>query len=281
MHITAQNLPDAWFQSLYSLVDYHEETGQFKNSYLYTIQQGSNAGSRRLEFPYIMIEVENPLDEPILPYFPEGMNLPPVASMEYVYDYFTQYLMSPDVAINETYTYGSRICQEVHNDITQLDLLVSRLADHPMSNQLILQIAEPNDIILTDPPCLRQIQFKVIEDRLDFHIVFRSNHLWNGFPVNMASLALLMKYTLLYVPELNAGKFVYFSGGLHLYEHDFAQAAVRLFKPDIPFGEAECCEERTLKDLLEDMGIQKKNYSCSSSASPSRSLIIPEKEGGK
>lgn len=279
MYIIAQNLPDAWFQSLYSLVDYHEETGQFKNSYLYTIQQGSYAGNRRLEFPFITIEVTNPLDEPLLPYFPEGMNLPPVASMEYVYDYFTNYLMSSFIPKNTEYTYGSRICHPIREEVTQLDLLISRLADHPMSNQLVLQIADPTDIVLADPPCMRQIQFKVVDNRLDFHIVFRSNHLWNGFPVNLAALALLMKYTLLYVPELNPGKFIYFGGGLHLYEHDFAQAAVRLFKPDIPFGDAECCEERTLKNLLEDMGIQKKSFnSCSSSNSPSRTLIMPEKE---
>jgi thymidylate synthase len=259
MYIKAQNLPDAWFQALYNLVDYDENTGQFKNSYLYTIQQGSYAGNRRLEFPFVIIEIQNPLDEPLLPYFPEGMKLPPVADMEYVYDYFTNYLMSPHIPSNTEYTYGSRICTPVREGVTQLDLLISRLQDHPRSNQLVLQIADPHDILLTDAPCLRSVSFKVVEDRLDFHIHMRSNHIWNGFPVNLASIALLMKYTLLYVPDLHAGKFIYFCSGLHLYEHDFDLAAVRLFKPDIPFGDAECCEERTLKNLLEDMGIQKKN----------------------
>jgi sulfur carrier protein ThiS len=36
---------------------------------------------------------------------------------------------------------------------------------------------------------------------------------------------------------------------------DFNQAAIRLFKSDLPFGEAENCKERTLKNLLDDMGI--------------------------
>jgi thymidylate synthase len=154
-----------------------------------------------------------------------------------------------------SYTYGSRIGTPITTTFSQLDLLIHRLKDHPHSNQLVLQIAEPLDVQLEDPPCLRQVQFKVVGDRLDFHIVFRSNHLWNGFPVNMASLALLMQFILIYVPDLRPGKFIYFSGGLHLYEHDFDQAAARLFKTDIPFGEAEECEERILKDLLDDMGI--------------------------
>jgi len=255
MHILAQNLPDAWFQALYSIVDTKDDSNEFKNSYLYTVQQGSYAGQRRLEFPEMLMEIEHPLSEPLLPYFPEGMNLPPVADMEYVFDYFTNYLMDSHVPPNTAYTYGSRICTPVREDVTQLDLLISRLQDHPRSNQLILQIAEPMDIKLTDPPCFRALQMKVVEDRLDFHIVFRSNHLWCGFPVNLAAIALLMKYTLLYVPDLKPGKFIYFSSGLHLYEHDFDLAAIRLFKSDLPFGEAENCDERTLKNLLEDIGI--------------------------
>lgn len=256
MHIIAQNLPDAWFQALYSLVDTDEASGEFKNSYLYTIQQGSYAGKRRLEFPEMFMEIKNPLDEPLLPYFPEGMNLPPVADMNYVFEYFTNYLMDSFVPPNTSYTYGSRIAMPIKGDVNQIDLLISRLQDHPRSNQLVLQIAEPMDIKLTDPPCLRQIQFKVVDDRLDFHIVFRSNHLWNGFPVNLASIALMMKYVLTYTPELRPGKFIYYCGGLHLYEHDFDLAAIRLFKTDLPFGKEEVCEERTLKDLLEDMGIK-------------------------
>jgi len=255
MYIKAQNLPDAWFQSLYSIVDTEENSNKFKNSYLYTIQQGSYAGQRRLEFPEVIIEITNPLDEPLLPYFPEGMNLPPVASMEYVYDYFTNYLMNSYAPPNTEYTYGSRINMPIRKDVNQLDLLVSRLQDHPRSNQLVLQIAAPEDIQLTEAPCLRAIQFKVVDNRLNFHIVMRSNHLWNGFPVNLASIALLMKYILLYTPDLRSGKFIYFCSGLHLYEHDFNLAAIRLFKSNIPFGEAENCEERTLKNLLDDMGI--------------------------
>jgi len=173
MHIIAQNLPDAWFQALYSMVDTEEGTNTFKNSYLYTVQQGSYAGQRRLEFPELFMTIEHPLDEPLLPYFPEGMTLPPVADMGYVYEYFTNYLMDSHIPKNTIYTYGSRICTPIREDVTQLDLLISRLQDHPRSNQLILQIAEPMDIQLTDPPCLRSISFKVVDDRLDFHIYFR------------------------------------------------------------------------------------------------------------
>ena len=49
--IEARDLPDAWFQSVYRLL----ETG-----YEYTIDRGSFRGQRRLEFDYITIHIKFP-----------------------------------------------------------------------------------------------------------------------------------------------------------------------------------------------------------------------------
>jgi len=253
MFIQAQTLPDAWFQALYNLCDYEKETGEFKNAVLYPVQQGSFQGSRRLEFPNIMIEIKYPQAEPLLPFFPEHLNLPPTSDMEYVYGYFTNYLMTREILDNSVYTYGSRINKLVTEKTQQMDLLIERLIDHPHSNQLVLQIAEPDDVLLEDPPCLRQIQFKVINNTLELHITFRSNDLWCGFPANMASLALLQKYISMCCPDLKPGRFVYYSSGLHLYEHNFDTANIRLAK-DVPYGDPEEYKEgKTIKEIMDGM----------------------------
>jgi len=85
---------------------------------------------------------------------------------------------------------------------------------------------------LDSPPCLRSLQYKVIDGELNFHIYFRSNDLWNGFPVNMAAIAMLMKYSCADA-KLKPGKFIYFSGGLHIYDHCFDLAKVRLYRENL------------------------------------------------
>lgn len=239
MYIKTKNLPDAWFQAVYNLIDYNEQ-GELKNGNLYRIDQGSYEQSWRLEYPFVAIEVEYPLSQPLLPDFPPHTGLPPVADMDYVYEYFYDYIMSDRVPENTAYTYGSRIQQvlytemnavTVHGKVTQLDYLIERLNAHPKSNQLVLQIARPEDIMLVDPPCLRSVALKVIDGCIDLHIYFRSNDLWGGFPVNLAALALFLNFLTLMTPY-KEGKFYYFCSGLHIYHHNFEYAAQRCQKPD-------------------------------------------------
>jgi len=140
-------------------------------------------------------------------------------------------------------TYGSRICKKILGSKTQLQILIERLIFHPHSNQLILQIAEPEDILLNDAPCMRSCQLKVIDNRLDLHVLFRSNSLFSAFPVNMASMALLMEYILTYCENLIPGKIIYFGSGLHLYEHDFDLVKTRLCRPDLDLHKRTKLEE--------------------------------------
>ena len=268
LNIKATTIPDAWYQALYNLCEYDEENGKFKNATLYQIQKGSFEDSWRLEFPFITIEITNPLSRPFIPDTPPDMlGLPPIADMQYIYTYFADYIMNPIIPANEIYSYGNRICMPLieHSNyqdgyMSQLDILIDRLFKTPYSNQLILQIAEPKDILLVHSPCYRSCQFKVIDGRLDFHILFRSNDLYNAFCVNMGSMALLMDYilyidTLKELPSLNQsdiiapldprdfkfqkshtflpGKIIYIGSGLHLYESSFQAAAMRLRRPEL------------------------------------------------
>lgn len=236
MYIKAKTIPDAWFQALYNLIDYDEDR-KLKNGVLYQIDQGSYEQSWRLEYPFVAIEIDHPLEKPLLPDLPPHTNLPPIADMAYVYQYFIEYFMGTEIPPNTAYSYGTRINQilrwnEVRDyNMPQLDILIERLKEHPHSNQLILQIAEPSDLLLVDPPCLRSIALKVIDGDIDLHVYFRSNDLWSGFPVNLACMSLFLKY-LTVMAEYGSGKIYYFSSGLHLYHHNFEHAAIRCQKPE-------------------------------------------------
>jgi thymidylate synthase len=234
MYIQAKTLPDAWFQAVYNLIDYDEELN-LKNGILYRIDQGSYEESWRLEYPFVAIEIEHPLDKPQLPDFPPHTGLPPIADMTYVYQYFIEYFMGAEVPPNTAYTYGSRINKVLfknkarNHNMTQLEYLIERLNEHPRSNQLVLQVAEPDDLTLDDPPCLRSIALKVIDRDIDLHVYFRSNDLWAGFPLNTACLSMFLKY-LTVMTEFGAGKIYYFCSGLHIYHHNFEHAAIRCQK---------------------------------------------------
>ena len=233
MYLKAKTLPDAWFQAVWNLLEWDDLTNKPKYGNLYKIDQGSYEGTYRLEYPFITIEIEQPTSEPLLPENPENSPLPPVATMEYVYEYFNAYFMVPSCSKKEKYTYGSRINKIVKDGLPQLDYVLDKMEQYPHSNQLVLQIAEIKDVLLDDPPCMREIILKIIENRLDIHALFRSNDLVNGFPINLAAISLLMKYIHVMYPQFKCGKLIYFGSGLHIYDHAFEYVCTRCYKLDI------------------------------------------------
>ncbi len=69
-HITARDLPDAWFQCVYHI---------FEKGFEYTIDRGSFKGQKRLEYDYIVIHITHPGTRPLIPDIPPGTmsHLPP------------------------------------------------------------------------------------------------------------------------------------------------------------------------------------------------------------
>ncbi len=251
----ATTLPDAWFQLVYALV-----RGDVPRN-VYTIDKGSYVGQQRLEFPYITVQIDNPGAEPTIPFMPEGSNLPPpVEDMDYVRDYFARYLMSTEVADNETYIYGTWLAPGVERVIEQLK-------DSPGNNQAAISIGgwgpEPNATINTltetatgkilgqnglcndtdnyidpatnqrDPACLRLVDFRYDQDNTVHMVVyFRSWDLWGGFPANLAGLQLVKEYVAEAIGAKD-GKIIASSKGLHIYDHCLDIAAQRLNMPSV------------------------------------------------
>jgi len=226
--IEARDLPDAWFQCIYRIFEddrVHE----------YEVERGSFRGVKRREFDLVMVHIAHPGVRPLIPDIPAELAIPQPTSMDYVEDYL-QYLMTDRKRENEVYTYGERLTNpKVSIRGTEFSFGVNpvkevidiyRKKTHG-TNQAIMEVVMPQDILLEDPPCLRLIDTRVADDRLHFVLYFRSWDLWAGFPSNLAAIQLLKEYMCQEI-GVGDGSMVAVSKGLHLYEYAFGLALRRL-----------------------------------------------------
>jgi len=98
-YIKARDLGDAWFQCLFKML----EEGS-----VHKIDRGSFAGQKRLEFDFIVLQIEHPGTRPLLPQIEAHHSIPNPVADDYLDDYLP-YLMTGDVSPEESYTYGQRM----------------------------------------------------------------------------------------------------------------------------------------------------------------------------
>jgi thymidylate synthase len=256
--IQARDLGDAWFQCLYRILD---------EGYMFTIDRGSYAGQKRLEFDFATIHIKFPGTRPLLPQIEAHHSIPNPVADDYLDDYVS-YLMTGELKKGESYTYGQRMNQskilsenspiwmkdrdewknillqdnEVFNDkkiiirelsktgaisgwfLNQVELLIWTYKNKGYrNNQMILQVAEPTDMLLQDPPCLRHIDTRIQDGKLHFYPYFRSWDLWGGFPANLGGIQLMKEYVASEI-GVEDGEIIATSKGLHLYDHCFELA---------------------------------------------------------
>ena len=236
--IKAWDIPDAWFQAVFKLL----EVG-----FDYTIEHGSYVGQKRLEYDYITVVIQEPQKRPFEPKLNPTIGIPDPVQPGYIDDY-VPYLMTPAKQPNEDYTYGERLCSgwtykkkvismytEVstfvekifweRSGVNQIEHFIELLRNTPNTNQAIMQVGEPTDCLLVDPPCLRHIDMRVKDGKLVFFIYFRSWDLWGGFPANLGAIVLLQEYMAAEI-GIDPGPFVCASKGLHLYKYVWELAEV-------------------------------------------------------
>jgi thymidylate synthase len=249
--IQARDLGDAWFQCLYRILD---------EGYMFTIDRGSYAGQKRLEFDFATIHIKFPGTRPLLPQIEAHHNIPNPVADDYLDDYVS-YLMTGEIKPGESYTYGQRMNKfEVNTNwvlrydkpeykeilikdeevwqtfydrekriwnsyfLSQVELLIWTYKNKGYrNNQMILQVAEPTDMLLQDPPCLRHIDTRIQDGKLHFYPYFRSWDLWGGFPANLGGIQLLKEYVASEI-GVEDGEIIATSKGLHLYDHCFELA---------------------------------------------------------
>jgi thymidylate synthase len=102
------------------------------------------------------------------------------------------------------------------------------------NNQMVLQVAQPTDMLLQDPPCLRHIDTRIQDGKLHFFPYFRSWSLWGGLPANLAAIELMKQYVAAEIGVEN-GEIIASSKGLHLYDYEFDLGKMISMKQDIDF----------------------------------------------
>jgi thymidylate synthase len=206
--LEAFGLGDAWYTILRELC---------LHGSIYKIDRGSFVGQQRLELDFLAMTIKEPSLE-MVPIMPSGSGIPPVTDWNTIQDYLC-YLMTDAKQVNEQYTYGERIAP-------QIPVVIEMLRSTPYTNQACMEIGQPSDIILPDPPCLRVVKFKVREGALHMTTYWRSWDLWGAFPTNMGGLQLMKQYIADEV-GVRDGNIYLVSDGLHLYSHCFELAEKR------------------------------------------------------
>ena len=208
--IEARDLCEAWFLCLRTTLEEGHD---------YVIERGSYAGQRRKETGLMVVRVEYPGTRPLIPDVPQGVPAP--STMEYVESYLP-YLMTAHRKEGEQYTYGQYLEPQIAEVIRMYQ------EEGFNTNQAFMAVGDMQSIYLSDPPCLRMIDTRVLDGKLSFVCYFRSWDLWAGFPSNLAAIQLLKEYM---ASEIGAedGDLLAVSKGLHLYEYswELARAVVR------------------------------------------------------
>ncbi len=229
--LIAKTISDAWFQLIYNLFD---------RAYPQYIQRGSFENEQyRLQYPGIAVFIEHPSSD-IVPHIPPGLNIPAPTTMEYIEEYFANYLMNPEPCEGETYTYASRIHHPMPKGGSQLARVIDMLRNTPLTNQAVIEIAHPEDLDTCygkdgklDPPCLRLLDFKVIPSADDLLLTvtayFRSWDLWAGFPTNLGGIELLKQF-IASETSLKSGPMYAYSAGAHIYGYQEEIARLRTMR---------------------------------------------------
>ncbi|MCL0046531.1 thymidylate synthase [Dehalococcoidales bacterium] len=203
--IEARDLAEAWFLCLRKTLTEGVE---------YRIERGSYAGQHRKELDFVVVQVRSPGTRPLIPDVPPG--IPPPSTMEYVESYLP-YLMTAHKGEEEQYTYG----QYLENQIPQVIRMYKE--DGYNTNQAFMAVGDKDSIFLSDPPCLRAIDTRIRDNKLNFIVYFRSWDLWAGFPSNLAAIQLLKEYMASEI-GVDDGELIALSKGLHLYQYSWELA---------------------------------------------------------
>lgn len=265
-HIEARDLGDAWFQALFRIleegtvfkIDRGSYAGQKRLEFDWVTIHIKRPGDRPL-LPQIEAHhnIPNPvadeyLDE-YLPYLMTG-NLEPGESYTYG-SRMTKAVVDPrwtddwnsadyrDILIQDEEAWKKvEEANEVYKDhginfiyeyLSQLDLLIWTYKNKGYrNNQMILQVGEPTDMLLQDPPCLRHIDTRIQDGKLHFYPYFRSWDLWGGLPANLGGIQLMKEYVASEI-GVEDGEIIATSKGLHLYDYSFDLAKCLRMRDDM------------------------------------------------
>lgn len=233
--ILAKDLNDLWFESIKACFN----PLQAKK---YKIDEGSFVGQNRYQLYSYFGIVEYPETRPLSPIMPEGVTA--TTTDDYIEQYFSEYIMSPEKAINEEYSYGEFI-------FTHVNGIIRMLRETPNTNQAVINIGESiirngkelknnkwMDTVVPkiyeNPPCLRTITWQHHKGKLSISVFFRSWDVFAGLPTNLGGMQLLNEYIAMECGYETGQMYVY-SSGAHCYETAKQLVEQRLGKKILEF----------------------------------------------
>lgn len=265
--IEARDLPDLWFQAVYKILDEGNRfvidrgsyAGQTRLEYDYFIGRVKFPGARPLipEMPPT-VDVPAPVEEAYV-FGGEGYDrsyieylMTPTKQPGESYTYGSRLTeakiledliskrLDCDFDIVQQFEFN---CKEQRFAVTaknaqvstdvylnQIEYIIHMYKTYGhRNNQLVLQIAQPTDLLLVDPPCLRSIDTRIQDGKLHFVVYFRSWDLWGGLPANLAGIQTLKEYMASEI-GVDDGEMIVESKGLHLYGYAEDLAKLRCFK---------------------------------------------------
>lgn len=242
--IVARDIPDAWFQCVYEILD---------NGFCYVIDQGSFAGDKRLEFDDVRVKITHPFVEPFEPDIPPALGIPNPVEPGYIETYYKEKIALGVKDDNEDYVYGERLSgilikrhinkktegviyeEPVMTGPNQIEAIIEKYKKYGFNtNQTTMEIGRPEDLLLNDPPCIRLIDTRVRYGQLHFFLYVRSWDLWGGFPANLGAIEMLKKYMAKEI-GVESGLTIAYSKGLHIYRYvwQLAQLRTGIKKPEL------------------------------------------------
>jgi len=262
--IVARDLPDLWFQAVHDILDHGRRFKIDRGSYA-----GQTRLEYDFFTGHILQPWHGAGTKEILPDIPASVGIPNPVELGYVYGgegyerSYIEYVMTAEKQPGESYTYGERLVQAEFNNlfawndkerkeivlqdedlwhqeilyfendivmINQIELIIWTYKKYGhRNNQMVLQVAQPSDCFLQDPPCLRSIDTRIQDNKLHFIIYFRSWDLWGGLPANLAGIQALQQYMADAI-GVEHGQMIVESKGLHLYGYAEKLAELRCLK---------------------------------------------------
>lgn len=186
--LEGRDLSDTWFQLV-------KETMLFGRDF--TVEK-DGFSVRKKDLDFVSAHIEYPGSKPLIPVIPEGLNIPPPVSEDYL-DSYMPYFMSDSIAPDERYTYGQDLAWQV-------EWVINHYIDKGHSTRhCYMTVGRPESLsnysnlpgmecFNSSTQCLRGVDTSIKYGKLHFSIHFRSWNLWNGLPANLACLQLIKEY---------------------------------------------------------------------------------------
>ncbi|MCP4650402.1 MAG: thymidylate synthase [PVC group bacterium] len=252
VYIKGTNLPDIWYQTLYKIIevgrdfkiDKGSNAGQKRKEYDFVMVHAKCPGLGEL-LPKLnpALNLDDPCAQDFLDdYMPYLMTGEEKEGESYTYgqricksllggDFLKPINLETEkiiVADQKVWMNKDIIVAEPSTDSTegafyldQMEMMIWMYTNKGIrNNQMIMQVGQPTDMLLQDPPCLRHIDTRIQDDALHFYPYFRSWDLWGGFPANLAAIELMRQYCAEQIGlDPTKGEIIATSKGLHLYNY--------------------------------------------------------------